>query len=53
MKIANEAEYELTIEKIETLWESQEGTPEHHLLTHLIKLVHEYEDQGADELLVG
>lgn len=52
-KIASEEEYEKAVEKIEALWDSPVGTPEHEALNALIELVHEYEDGASEDLLAG
>ena len=50
-KITNEEQYEAAVAKIEELWESPEGTPEHQALLSLMDLVHEYEDYHSAEVL--
>ena len=52
-KIETEEQYLETVEKIESLWESKEGTAEHQALMTLMDLVHEYEGTAAEELLTG
>lgn len=52
-KIETEEQYEKAVEKIEALWDSKDGTPEHQALMALIDLVHEYEGTAAEELLTG
>lgn len=47
-KITSEEQYEAAVAKIEELWESPEGTPEHQALLSLLDLVHEYENWYAD-----
>lgn len=47
-KIETEEQYEKAIEKIEALWDSKDGTPEHQALVLLLDLVHEYEGTAGE-----
>ena len=53
MKITTEEQYEKAVEKIEALWDSPPGTPEHAALEQLVALVHDYEEVGGLELIDG
>lgn len=44
-RIETETDYEETIEKIEQLWDAEDGTPEAEARSHLVKLVEEYEER--------
>ena len=47
-RIETEEEYELTIEKIEELWDATDGTPAALGRDRLVMLVEEYESRNED-----
>lgn len=47
-RIETEEEYELAIEKIESLWDAVDGTPEAEARDVLVQFVEEYESRYED-----